>query len=75
MGNKRDQSKNDWDVIVIGSGIGGMAAAAALSKTGYRVLLLEQYHTLGGLTHSFSRDGFSWDVGIHSWANSPLATQ
>ncbi|MDU8943616.1 phytoene desaturase family protein [Ovoidimarina sediminis] len=55
----------DWDVIVIGSGIGGMAAAAALSKLGHRVLLLEQYQTLGGLTHSFSMEGFQWDAGIH----------
>ncbi len=54
-----------WDAIVIGSGMGGMAAAAALSKVGRKVLLLEQYPTLGGLTHSFSRDGFTWDVGIH----------
>lgn len=54
-----------WDAIVIGSGMGGMTAAAALSKMGHKVLLLEQYKTLGGLTHSFSRDGFSWDVGIH----------
>lgn len=54
-----------WDAIVIGSGMGGMTAAAALSKVGRKVLLLEQYKTLGGLTHSFTRDGFSWDVGIH----------
>lgn len=45
--------------------MGGMTAAAALSKLGHKVLLLEQYKTLGGLTHSFSRDGFTWDVGIH----------
>ncbi|WP_424940407.1 phytoene desaturase family protein [Aliiroseovarius sp. S253] len=54
-----------WDAIVIGSGMGGMAAAAALSKVGRKVLLLEQHQTFGGLTHSFSRDGFSWDVGVH----------
>ena len=54
-----------WDAIVVGSGIGGMAAAAALSRVGRRVLLLEQHETLGGLTHSFSRDGFTWDVGMH----------
>lgn len=60
-----DTEKNAWDAIVIGSGMGGMAAAAALSNVGHKVLLLEQYKTLGGLTHSFSREGFSWDVGIH----------
>ena len=54
-----------WDVIVIGSGMGGMVTGAALSKTGHRVLMLEQYDALGGQTHSFSRDGFSWDAGIH----------
>ena len=54
-----------WDAIVIGSGMGGMAAAAALSRVGHKVLLLEQHQALGGQTHSFSRDGFSWDVGLH----------
>lgn len=54
-----------WDAIVVGSGMGGMAAAAALSRVDKKVLLLEQHQTLGGLTHSFSRDGFTWDVGVH----------
>lgn len=60
-----DTSTDNWDAIVIGSGMGGMTAAAALSRVGQKVLLLEQHHTLGGLTHSFARNGFSWDVGIH----------
>lgn len=60
-----DTEQIQWDAIVIGSGMGGMAAAAALSKVGHKVLMLEQHQTLGGLTHSFTRDGFTWDVGIH----------
>ena len=56
---------NEYDVIVIGSGMGGMTTATALSRLDYKVLLLEQAQAIGGLTHSFSRDGFSWDVGLH----------
>ena len=63
--NRHERSQDQWDVIVIGSGMGGLSAAAALSRIGHRVLILEQYQTLGGLTHSFSRNGFNWDVGIH----------
>jgi all-trans-retinol 13,14-reductase len=58
-------SNNEFDVIVIGSGMGGMTTTAALSRMGHRVLLLERAQTIGGLTHTFSRDGFSWDVGLH----------
>lgn len=54
-----------FDVIVIGSGIGGMTTAAALSRLDHRVLLLEQAQVIGGLTHAFSRNGFTWDVGLH----------
>lgn len=57
--------KDEWDVIVIGSGMGGMVTSAALSRLGHKVLMLEQYPQLGGQTHSFSREGFSWDPGIH----------
>lgn len=53
------------DVIVVGSGMGGMATAAALSKMDHKVLLLEQAKSIGGLTHTFSRQGFTWDVGLH----------
>jgi len=58
-------SSSEFDVIVIGSGMGGMTTAAALSRLQHKVLLLEQAQTIGGLTHSFSRDGFTWDVGLH----------
>jgi len=58
-------SSNEFDVIVIGSGMGGMTTAAALSRLNHKVLLLEQAQTIGGLTHAFTRDGFSWDIGLH----------
>ncbi len=59
------QSTDEFDVIVIGSGMGGMTTAAALARFDHKVLLLEQAQAIGGLTHSFSRNGFTWDVGLH----------
>ncbi|MHC1765125.1 MAG: phytoene desaturase family protein [Verrucomicrobiia bacterium] len=56
----------DHDAIVIGSGMGGLAAASLLTQVHRkRVLVLEKHWLLGGFTHSFSRDGFCWDVGLH----------
>lgn len=56
----------NWDVIIIGSGIGGMACAAALAKTGRKVLVLEQHYIPGGFTHSYARKGYQWDAGVHA---------
>src|SRR5580704_12786760 len=58
--------ETQWDAIVIGSGIGGLATAALLSRyAGKKVLVLERHYTPGGYTHSFKRPGYSWDVGVH----------
>jgi all-trans-retinol 13,14-reductase len=55
-----------YDVIVIGSGIGGLTVASLMAQlAGRRVLVLERHFKLGGFTHSFSRQGFTWDVGVH----------
>ena len=55
-----------WDAIVIGSGMGGLAAAGFLARVGKRkVLVLEKHSERGGQTHVFRRDGASWDVGLH----------
>ncbi len=55
-----------WDALVIGSGMGGMTAAASLARLGQRVLVLEQHYVPGGFTHTFKRPGYSWDVGVHA---------
>lgn len=55
-----------WDAIVIGSGMGGMTAAALLAELGKRVLVLEQHYVPGGFTHTFRRKRWSWDVGVHA---------
>ncbi len=55
-----------FDAIVIGSGIGGLTTASLLAQVAKkRVLVLERHFKLGGLTHSFGRKGFHWDVGLH----------
>ena len=54
-----------YDAVVIGSGIGGLAAAAALASIGKRALVLERHTQAGGLTQTFERDGFRFSVGVH----------
>jgi all-trans-retinol 13,14-reductase len=54
-----------WDAIVVGSGIGGLAAAAALGKHGQRVLVLEQHTVPGGQTQTFQRRQWTFATGVH----------
>ncbi|MFN6569212.1 carotenoid isomerase [Dendronalium sp. ChiSLP03b] len=53
----------DIDVIVIGSGIGGLVTATQLAAKGARVLVLERYLIPGGSAGYFERQGYRFDVG------------
>lgn len=57
--------KEPYDAIVIGSGPGGLSAAACLSNMGMKVAVFEQHYTAGGFTHTYSRNGYEWDIGVH----------
>ena len=62
---RANRLNGDYDALVIGSGIGGLTAAACLSSLGYKVAVFEQHYTAGGFTHSYCRNGYEWDVGVH----------
>ena len=54
-----------YDVIVIGSGIGGLTSAALLAKSGKSVLVLEAHDRPGGYAHGFKRKKYHFDSGVH----------
>jgi all-trans-retinol 13,14-reductase len=63
---KHAHIEGHFDAIVIGSGIGGLAVAGLLAKLAHkRVLVLERHYAIGGFTHTFTRPGYEWDVGVH----------
>lgn len=53
----------NFDVIVIGSGIGGLTAGSLLARYGKRVVVCESHTIAGGAAHSFRRRGFEFDSG------------
>ncbi|MEG0788689.1 MAG: NAD(P)/FAD-dependent oxidoreductase [Alistipes sp.] len=54
-----------YDVIIIGSGLGGLACGAILSKEGERICVVEKEPIAGGCLRSFRRDGVLFDTGMH----------
>ena len=73
---QKPKGDNEYDVIVVGSGIAGLTCGALLSKRGYKVLVLEQHHQVGGYCSSFMRKSFVFNVGVENisglWEKGPI---
>ena len=54
-----------YDVIIIGGGLGGLSTGVMLSKEGLNVCVLEQHSVIGGCLQSFQRNGRTLDTGMH----------
>ena len=70
----KPKDKDEFDVIIVGSGIGGLSCGGMLAAKGYKVLVLEQAKNLGGYFTSFKRNGFLFNVGVDDvsglWTNN-----
>jgi all-trans-retinol 13,14-reductase len=54
-----------FDVVIVGSGLGGLACGAILAKEGYRVCVLEKNNQIGGNLQTYVRDRVIFDSGVH----------
>lgn len=54
-----------YDVVIVGSGLGGLVSAVILAKEGLRVCVLEKNNQFGGNLQTFSRDKKVFDTGVH----------
>lgn len=57
--------KAHYDVVIVGSGLGGLVSGVILAKEGYRVCVLEKNNQFGGNLQTFVRDKTIFDTGIH----------
>lgn len=58
-------STSQYDLIIIGSGLGGLVSGAVLAKNGLRVLVLEKGKKIGGLLHTFKREQTTFNTGMN----------
>ena len=61
-------ARDEYDVVVIGSGLAGLTSANILARQGYSVLLLEHHYQLGGMATWFKRrGGHIFDISLHGF--------
>lgn len=58
-------AQKQFDVVIIGSGLGGMVCGTILSKEGKRVCIIEKNEQIGGSLQTFKREGVTFDTGVH----------
>ncbi len=64
---------DEYDAIIIGSGLAGLTCANTLARAGHRVLLLEQHYKLGGLATWFRRPGgHIYDISLHGFPSGMI---
>jgi|JI10StandDraft_1071094.scaffolds.fasta_scaffold00371_16 all-trans-retinol 13,14-reductase len=54
-----------YDVVIVGSGLGGLACGTILAKEGYKVCVIEKNKQIGGNLQTFVREGVVFDSGVH----------
>jgi len=69
-----EKAKDSYDVIVVGSGLGGLTVSNRLARAGHQVLLLEYHHRLGGLATWFMRKNHIFDVSLHGFPYGMVKT-
>lgn len=63
--NPNGLKKDEYDAIIVGAGIGGLACGCYLARAGKKVLIVEQHHKAGGYCTSFERKKFTFDATTH----------
>ena len=66
---------NQYDVIVVGAGNGGLVAACSVAKAGYKTLLLEKHNLPGGCATSFVRGRFEFEAALHELCDTSTSPE